>query len=181
MTAVDLHRTVPLRVVEDLPDHDPATPGEAQLLVHSDGEPAGFIFACPGCGAPVEFRSAQSTHAVCAYCRSTVVRDGDVLTSVDGNEVTSLDQLRSLLSAPAVATTGNMVLGVVHEGASRPVDVKVDLGTAVGLDKTNGFFGVGQERIPDKMGVLEAVPETFKWFGETTKLASEVYGSRGRR
>ena len=99
------------------------------------------------------------------------LRDGDVLTSVDGTEVTSLDQLRSLLSAPAVATTGNMVLGVVHEGASRPVDVKVDLGTAVGLDKTNGFFGVGQERIPDKMGVLEAVPETFKWFGETTKLS----------
>ena len=34
---------------------------------------------CPGCGAPVEFRSAQSTHAVCAYCQSTVVRSGDVL------------------------------------------------------------------------------------------------------
>src|SRR3990167_4309478 len=34
---------------------------------------------CPGCGAPVEFRSAQSTHAVCGYCQSTVVRSGDVL------------------------------------------------------------------------------------------------------
>jgi endogenous inhibitor of DNA gyrase (YacG/DUF329 family) len=34
---------------------------------------------CPGCGAPVEFRSAQSTHAVCGYCQSTVVRNGDVL------------------------------------------------------------------------------------------------------
>jgi len=34
---------------------------------------------CPGCGAPVEFRSAQSTHAVCAYCQSTVVRSGEVL------------------------------------------------------------------------------------------------------
>jgi hypothetical protein len=34
---------------------------------------------CPGCGAPVEFRSAQSTHAVCSFCRSTVVRAGDVL------------------------------------------------------------------------------------------------------
>ena len=34
---------------------------------------------CPGCGAPVEFRSAQSTHAVCAYCSSTVVREGDKL------------------------------------------------------------------------------------------------------
>ncbi len=34
---------------------------------------------CPGCGAPVEFRSAQSTHAVCGYCQSTVVRSGEVL------------------------------------------------------------------------------------------------------
>ena len=37
---------------------------------------------CPGCGAPVEFRSAQSTHAVCPYCQSTVVRDGDTLSRI---------------------------------------------------------------------------------------------------
>ncbi|QTN26704.1 DUF4178 domain-containing protein [Rhodoferax sp. AJA081-3] len=37
---------------------------------------------CPGCGAPVEFRSAQSTHAVCGYCQSTVVRQGDVLSRI---------------------------------------------------------------------------------------------------
>ncbi|MDD2544891.1 MAG: DUF4178 domain-containing protein [Burkholderiaceae bacterium] len=37
---------------------------------------------CPGCGAPVEFRSAQSTHAVCAYCHSTVVRHGEVLERI---------------------------------------------------------------------------------------------------
>ncbi len=37
---------------------------------------------CPGCGAPVEFRSAQSTHAVCSYCQSTVVRSGEVLSRV---------------------------------------------------------------------------------------------------
>jgi endogenous inhibitor of DNA gyrase (YacG/DUF329 family) len=34
---------------------------------------------CPGCGAPVRFRAAQSTHAVCGYCQSTVVRDGATL------------------------------------------------------------------------------------------------------
>jgi hypothetical protein len=38
--------------------------------------------ACPGCGAPVEFRSAQSTHAVCSFCRSTVVREGDTLARI---------------------------------------------------------------------------------------------------
>jgi ribosomal protein S27E len=37
---------------------------------------------CPGCGAPVEFRSAQSTHAICAYCHSSVVRDGDTLSRI---------------------------------------------------------------------------------------------------
>lgn len=38
--------------------------------------------ACPGCGAPVEFRSAQSAYAVCSFCRSTVVRNGDTLSRV---------------------------------------------------------------------------------------------------
>ncbi|GAB4212608.1 MAG: hypothetical protein Fur007_05200 [Rhodoferax sp.] len=37
---------------------------------------------CPGCGAPVAFASAQSTHAVCAYCQSTVVRRGEVLARI---------------------------------------------------------------------------------------------------
>lgn len=35
--------------------------------------------ACPSCGAPVDFQSAQSVLAVCGYCRSTVVRDGETL------------------------------------------------------------------------------------------------------
>ena len=37
---------------------------------------------CPGCGAPVEFRSAQSTHAVCGYCQSTVLRQGETLSRI---------------------------------------------------------------------------------------------------
>ncbi len=38
--------------------------------------------ACPGCGAPVDFLSAQSTHAVCGYCQSTVLRRGEVLERI---------------------------------------------------------------------------------------------------
>ena len=37
---------------------------------------------CPGCGAPVEFKSAQSAYAICPYCQSTVVRDGEVLSRI---------------------------------------------------------------------------------------------------
>jgi hypothetical protein len=38
--------------------------------------------ACPGCGAPVEFVSAASASAVCSFCRSTLLRDGDVLRRI---------------------------------------------------------------------------------------------------
>ncbi len=38
--------------------------------------------ACPNCGAPVEFRSAASTTAVCSFCRSTLARDGDALRRI---------------------------------------------------------------------------------------------------
>ncbi|HJV97242.1 MAG TPA: DUF4178 domain-containing protein, partial [Albitalea sp.] len=41
-----------------------------------------YSAACPNCGAPVEFRSAASAFAVCHYCRSTVVREGDALRKV---------------------------------------------------------------------------------------------------
>ena len=38
--------------------------------------------ACPNCGAPVEFASAASASAVCSFCRSTLVRDGDALQRI---------------------------------------------------------------------------------------------------
>jgi hypothetical protein len=41
-----------------------------------------YTAPCPGCGAPVEFRSAQSAFAVCSYCHSAVVRDGETLSRV---------------------------------------------------------------------------------------------------
>ncbi|MBI2733452.1 MAG: DUF4178 domain-containing protein, partial [Aquabacterium sp.] len=38
--------------------------------------------ACTFCGAPVEFRSAASPMAVCSFCKSTLVRDGDSLRRI---------------------------------------------------------------------------------------------------
>ena len=38
--------------------------------------------SCPNCGAPVEFRSAASAFAVCSFCNSTVVREGDALRKI---------------------------------------------------------------------------------------------------
>jgi hypothetical protein len=38
--------------------------------------------ACPNCGAPVEFASAASASAVCSFCQSTLLRDGDALRRI---------------------------------------------------------------------------------------------------
>ena len=38
--------------------------------------------ACPNCGAPVEFASAASASAVCSYCRSTLLREGESLRKI---------------------------------------------------------------------------------------------------
>jgi hypothetical protein len=42
----------------------------------------GYRAACPNCGAPVDFRSPASAVAVCSFCKSTVVRDGDALRKI---------------------------------------------------------------------------------------------------
>jgi Domain of unknown function (DUF4178) len=38
--------------------------------------------SCPSCAAPVKFRGASSVVAVCAYCQSTLVRDGAKLEDI---------------------------------------------------------------------------------------------------
>lgn len=38
-----------------------------------------FKLACPSCGAEVVFRSATSAMAVCEYCRSTLLREGEAV------------------------------------------------------------------------------------------------------
>jgi len=51
-------------------------------MAESAGTQRFYRAPCPGCGAPVEFRSAQSLYAVCPYCQSTVVRRGETLARV---------------------------------------------------------------------------------------------------
>jgi hypothetical protein len=51
-------------------------------MAEQPGAQRAYRAPCPGCGAPVEFRSAQSTHAVCPYCQSTVVRQGETLARI---------------------------------------------------------------------------------------------------
>ena len=61
---------------------------------------------CPGCGAPVNFLSAQSTHAVCGYCQSTVVRNGDTLARIGKMAELFDDHSPLQLQASGVWTAG---------------------------------------------------------------------------
>jgi endogenous inhibitor of DNA gyrase (YacG/DUF329 family) len=51
-------------------------------MAEEGGAQRAYRAPCPGCGAPVEFRSAQSAFAVCPYCQSTVVRQGETLARI---------------------------------------------------------------------------------------------------
>ncbi len=48
----------------------------------TDSPQRSYRAPCPGCGAPVNFLSAQSAYAVCGYCQSTVVRSGEKLARI---------------------------------------------------------------------------------------------------
>ena len=51
-------------------------------MAEETGAQRAYRAPCPGCGAPVEFRSAQSAFAVCPFCQSTVVRQGETLARI---------------------------------------------------------------------------------------------------
>lgn len=41
-----------------------------------------FHANCPACGAPVELKSATAVMAVCGFCKSTLLRDGETLKDI---------------------------------------------------------------------------------------------------
>ncbi|MFZ4535001.1 DUF4178 domain-containing protein [Propionivibrio sp.] len=54
---------------------------------------------CPSCGAPVSFRSAASVYAVCEFCRSTLLRDGE--------DLKNLGRMADLLDDPTLIQIGS--------------------------------------------------------------------------
>lgn len=50
-----------------------------------------FTATCPSCGAPVEFASPGSVMAVCEYCQTTVLRQGDALVAQGKQSLTIED------------------------------------------------------------------------------------------
>ncbi len=115
--------------------------------------------ACPGCGAPVSFLSAQSTHAVCGYCQSTVVRQGEVLSRL-GKMAELFDDHSPLqiganghiaaTQGGATATQGFVVVGRLQYQADQGVwtewSVLQDDGQSATLSEDNGSYVYARPR-----------------------------------
>ena len=73
--------------------------------------------ACPNCGAPVDFQSPASASAVCGFCRSTLVRDGEALRKI-GTSAEVFDDFTPLQVGAAGAFHGEkfMLVGRLQYG-----------------------------------------------------------------
>lgn len=100
---------------------------------------------CPGCGAPVDFLSAQSSHAVCAYCQSTVVRSGETLARI--GKMAELFDDHSPLQLQASGTWKNLAFTLVGRLQYKYAEgtwtewhaVRAD-GTSAFLSEDNGAY-----------------------------------------
>ncbi len=132
--------------------------------------------ACPGCGAPVLFRSAQSTHAVCGYCQSTVVRQGEVLQRV--GKMAELFDDHSLLQLGASGKIGGMGFVLVGRlqyksstGTWTEWEAVQDDGQRASLSEDNGAYIYARPRtvarqLPD--------PQHLR-LGATTAIDGRTY------
>ncbi|MES2187237.1 MAG: DUF4178 domain-containing protein [Pseudomonadota bacterium] len=105
---------------------------------------------CPGCGAPVDFRSAQSTHAVCSFCHSTVVRSGETLQRI--GRMAELFQDYSplqLMAAGRWGAHGFTIVGRLQyksaEGVWSEWHAALDDGTSAFLAEDNGSYVFARE------------------------------------
>jgi hypothetical protein len=76
---------------------------------------------CPSCGAPVSFRSTASVYAVCEFCRSTLLRDGD--------DLKNLGRMADLLEDPSRLQIGSEGrFRGIHFGVIGRIQLKHDSG-----------------------------------------------------
>jgi hypothetical protein len=146
--------------------------------------------ACPHCGAPVEFRSAASAFAVCSFCRSTLVREGDALRRV-GQSAELFDdhsplQLGAAGKHQGAAFTLVGRLQVRYAGGSwNEWHALFDNGRSGWLSEDNGRYVMGFESALDaSQGAPPAISslragQSVRIAGQTWSVASVEHARLG--
>nr|WP_303678499.1 hypothetical protein [Ralstonia mannitolilytica] len=78
-----------------------------------------FHANCPACGAPVELKSAAAVMAVCSFCKSTLLRDGETLSDIGKMSAVLEDYARV-----QIGTTGRYRNKRLHRRRSHPVALR---------------------------------------------------------
>ena len=132
---------------------------------------------CPGCGAPVDFSSAQSTHAVCGYCQSTVLRQGDTLLRI--GKMAELFDDHSPLQLQASGTwhgLGFTLVGRLQyqypEGTWTEWHAVLADGSSAYLSEDNGaYVWATLQNVPSEL----PAPERFR-LGATMAINGQSFG-----
>jgi endogenous inhibitor of DNA gyrase (YacG/DUF329 family) len=144
--------------------------------VATEGIQRAYRAPCPGCGAPVEFRSATSTYAVCSFCQSTVVRDGETLSRI--GKMAELFDDHSPLQLMASGRWENKPFTLVGRlqyksgsGTWTEWNAFFDDGTTGWLAEDNGSYVMA---LPGRTGGQLPKPEVFR-VGATTAVEGKTY------
>lgn len=111
--------------------------------------------ACPNCGAPVEFASSASASAVCSFCRSTLLREGDALRKI-GQSAELIEDYSPLqlgaagrYSGEAFTVIGRLQFGYA-QGSWNEWHALFDGGRSGWLSEDNGSFVLSFDARPDE-------------------------------
>ncbi len=142
----------------------------------SDAPQRAYRAACPGCGAAVEFRSLASTHAVCGYCQSTIVRDGEALSRIGKmSEVFDDYSPLQILSQGKFNNVGFTVVGRLQykyrDGSWSEWLCALDDGSIASLSEDNGSFVWSKAASTQRV-----LPKPQQWvIGNTTAINGRAY------
>lgn len=134
--------------------------------------------SCPGCGAPVEFRSHASVLAVCAYCHSTILKDAETV-----KDLGKMSDVLEDYSPLQIGTSG------VHRGQPFTLIGRIQLryeagmwnewhllyddGATAWLGDSSGLYTITAERKPDPNAPLPAFAQLRP--GQVETLLGESY------
>lgn len=137
---------------------------------------------CPNCGAPVSLASAASASAVCGFCRSTLVRDGEALRRIGVSAELFDDHSPLQLGASGklqglnFSLVGRLQFG--YEGGSwNEWHALFDNGRSAWLSEDNGAYVVAFDAPapPDAPALDELqVGEQRRFGGQAWSVASVV-------